>query len=218
MAEPVARTVSAATAASDSAVVSESLEGLVSAVDELKRSMGLGEQAVDFAGVEAFIQQMRQENEELRNFAEEAIYSAQRLRAERDELQSRLDHVSLEATMGAALQETQKLKDVADEFERDLAARKLAEAEARAGEVEALQQRVTELEDENAGLTQTLNEFRQTTQQLQKLQSHEMRRLQTVEKTGAAGSTGNDTNSGAQRVAAEAAPQQQQQLHRLRRG
>lgn len=33
-----------------------------------------------------------------------------------------------------------------------------------------------------AGLTQTLNEFRQTTQQLQRLQSHEVRRLQQVEK------------------------------------
>ena len=38
-----------------------------------------------------------------------------------------------------------------------------------------------------AGLTQTLNEFRQTTQQLQRLQSHEVRRLQAVERDQGAG-------------------------------
>lgn len=75
MGEPVERTVSAVSggAASDTAVVSESLEGLVSAVDELKKSMGLGEAAVDFAAVEQFGQRLRQENEEFRQFAEEAI-------------------------------------------------------------------------------------------------------------------------------------------------
>lgn len=45
----------------------------------------------------------------------------------------------------------QKLKDVADEFERDLYQQKLAEAEARVTEAEALRERITELEDENAG-------------------------------------------------------------------
>lgn len=153
--------------------------------------------------------------------------------------------------MGAALTETQKLKDVADEFERDLAQQKLAEAEARVAEAEALRERIAELEEENAGahiawrrapsrwasadeigccfelvlaaaqpcgcgqprrhrahaqrprlarraprcatalpaagLTQTLNEFRQTTHQLQKLQSHELRRLQAVEKGSGSG-------------------------------
>jgi polyhydroxyalkanoate synthesis regulator phasin len=79
------------------------------------------------------------------------LQSAQRLRDERDELQYKLDQVSLEATMGAALAETQKLKDVADEFERDLYEQKLAEAGARGAEVEALKERVAELEDENAG-------------------------------------------------------------------
>ena len=64
--------LSAGTAASDAAAVSESLEGLVSAVDELKKSMGLGEQ-VDFAAVEQYIHRLRHENEEFRQFAEEAI-------------------------------------------------------------------------------------------------------------------------------------------------
>lgn len=53
--------------------------------------------------------------------------------------------------MGAALSETQKLKDVADGFERDLYQQKLAEAEARMAEAEALRERITELEEENAG-------------------------------------------------------------------
>lgn len=65
--------VSATSAASDNAaVVNESLEGLCSAVDELKKSMGLGNQ-VDFAAVEEFVQRLRQENEEFRQYAEQAI-------------------------------------------------------------------------------------------------------------------------------------------------
>ena len=67
------RTTTASTTASDGgAVVSESLEGLVSAVDELKRSMGLGE-AVDLSAIEQFIARLRQENEEFRQYAEQAI-------------------------------------------------------------------------------------------------------------------------------------------------
>lgn len=67
------RTATASTTASDGgAVVNESLEGLVSAVDELKRSMGLGE-AVDLTAIEQFIARLRQENEEFRQYAEQAI-------------------------------------------------------------------------------------------------------------------------------------------------
>ncbi|KAL4436325.1 hypothetical protein ABPG77_009887 [Micractinium sp. CCAP 211/92] len=211
MGEPAEHTVSDSGA--DAAVVSESLEGLVSAVDELKKSLGLGKESVDLSAVEQYVARLRQENEEFRQFAEEAILSAQRLRAERDELQSRLEQVSLEATMGAALSETQKLKDVADGFERDLYQQKLAEAEARMAEAEALRERITELEEENAGLTQTLNEFRQTTHQLQKLQSHELRRLQAVEKGSGsgAGSAGTLTPPGPASLSgapAEPLPQQ----------
>lgn len=65
------RTVSSASA-DGTAAVSESLEGLVSAVDELKKSMGLGEQ-VDLSAIETFIQRLKTENEEFRQFAEEAI-------------------------------------------------------------------------------------------------------------------------------------------------
>jgi hypothetical protein len=43
------------------------------------------------------------------------------------------------------------LKDVADEFEKDLYQQKVAEAEARVAEVEGLRERIAELEDENAG-------------------------------------------------------------------
>lgn len=64
--------LSAGTPTSDAAGVSESLEGLVFAVYELKKSMGLGEQ-VDFAAVEQYIHRLRHENEEFRQFAEEAI-------------------------------------------------------------------------------------------------------------------------------------------------
>lgn len=45
----------------------------------------------------------------------------------------------------------QKLKDVADEFEKDLHQQRLAEAQARAAEAEALRERIAELEEENAG-------------------------------------------------------------------
>lgn len=65
--------MSAASAASDNnAVVNKSLEGLVSAMDELKKSLGLGN-SYDFAEVEAFVEKARQENEEFRQFAEDAI-------------------------------------------------------------------------------------------------------------------------------------------------
>ena len=78
---PPARTTSAlstGTTHSDAtaAVVSASLEGLVSAVDELKRSMGLGDSSsaqLDFAAVEEFVQRLRLENDEFRQFAEQAI-------------------------------------------------------------------------------------------------------------------------------------------------
>lgn len=64
-----------------------------------------------------------------------------------------------------------------------------------------------------AGLTQTLNEFRQTTHQLQKLQSHELRRLQAVEKGSGsgAGSAGTLTPPGPASLSgapAEPLPQQ----------
>lgn len=50
--------------------VSESLEGLVGALDKLKQSLGYGD---EFALVEQHISELQQENEELRQFAEEAI-------------------------------------------------------------------------------------------------------------------------------------------------
>lgn len=197
------RTTTASTTASDGGV-GDSLECLVSAVDELKRSMGMGE-GVDLTAIEQFIARLRQENEEFRQYAEQAILSAQALKEERDELANQLEQVKLEQTMGAALAETQKLKDVADEFERDLYQQKLAEAEARVAEAEALRERITELEDENAGLNQTLKELRQTTRQLQSLQSHEVRRLQAVEKDAAAGRAGARASStGGPAVAAAA--------------
>lgn len=65
------RTTTASTTASDGGV-GDSLEGLVTAVDELKRSMGMGE-GVDLTAIEQFIARLRQENEEFRQYAEQAI-------------------------------------------------------------------------------------------------------------------------------------------------
>lgn len=65
------RTTTASTTASDGGV-GDSLECLVSAVDELKRSMGMGE-GVDLTAIEQFIARLRQENEEFRQYAEQAI-------------------------------------------------------------------------------------------------------------------------------------------------
>ena len=79
------------------------------------------------------------------------LQSAQRLRDERDALEARLEQAGLERSMDAALAEAAKLRGVADELERDLTAQRLAEATARAGEAEALRERVAELEEENAG-------------------------------------------------------------------
>ena len=57
----------------------------------------------------------------------------------------------LEERMGAVLAETQKLRDVADDFERDMIEEKMAEMKAKDAEIQTLQERVTELEDENEG-------------------------------------------------------------------
>ena len=54
----------------DGGGVSESLEGLVGALDKLKQSLGYGD---EFALVEQHVQELQQENEELRQFAEAAI-------------------------------------------------------------------------------------------------------------------------------------------------
>lgn len=50
---------------------------------------------------------------------------------------------------------------------------KLAEAEERVGEITALKARVRELEEENGALTQTLEEMRQSSEQLQRLRAME---------------------------------------------
>lgn len=68
---PALRTVSGASDGG-TAAVGASLQGLVSAVDELKRSMGLGEQ-VDLSEIEGFIMRLRTENDEFRQYAEQAI-------------------------------------------------------------------------------------------------------------------------------------------------
>ena len=65
------RTTTSSTTASDGGV-GDSLECLVSAVDELKRSMGMGE-GVDLTAIEQFIARLRQENAEFRQYAEQAI-------------------------------------------------------------------------------------------------------------------------------------------------
>lgn len=71
-ASPLGLRPGVSSASADAALVSESLEGLVSAVDELKRSMGLGE-AVDLSEIELFIHRLRTENEEFQHYAEQAI-------------------------------------------------------------------------------------------------------------------------------------------------
>ncbi|KDD73602.1 hypothetical protein H632_c2016p0, partial [Helicosporidium sp. ATCC 50920] len=57
------------------AEVSASLEGLVSALDSLKQSLGYD----DYSAVERLVKDLRDENAEIRGYAESAIREAQRL-------------------------------------------------------------------------------------------------------------------------------------------
>lgn len=163
--------------------VSESLDGLVGALDSLKRTLGYGD---EFALVEQHLGDMRKENRELRAYAEQAIREAQRLKELNEDLESQAQHQQLEGQMGAALNETAKLIGVADGFERDVYEGRLAEAHAQLRDQREMQRRMDELEEENQALTQTLNELRQSTQQLQRLKSLDAQQQQQQKGGGAA--------------------------------
>jgi hypothetical protein len=102
---------------------------------------------------------------------------AQRLKHDNDDMSLELDQRILDEKMAAALQETARLRDIADDFDHSLVEQKLLaaeerwlQAEERFAELTELRERVQDLEEENAGLNQTLNEYRQSTAQLQALQ------------------------------------------------
>ena len=157
--------------------VSESLETLVDALDKLKSTLGYDDQS-EFRAIEEFMHQLQEEKEELRQCAQEAIKEAQRFRGINDDLAARLqeaEQAALENQLGEVLMETQKLQAIGADFDRGLLESKLIEAETAIAESQALKQRIEELEEENAGLSATLQEMRTSSQQLQALAALEQK-------------------------------------------
>lgn len=112
---------------------------------------------------------------------------ARRLRAENDDLLADLNQFRLVDMVA----EAQQLTQVVYEYDERVVEARVAAAEAVLAEVKELRERVAELEGDNAGLSQTLNEFRQNQQQLQRLQ-----RLEQGGAGGAADAEGGADNGG----------------------
>ncbi|KAK2076753.1 hypothetical protein QBZ16_005513 [Prototheca wickerhamii] len=129
-------------------VVSASLDGLVSALDGLKSSLGYD----DYSTVRSLIEELRTENEELRTYAETAIREAQRLKDAYDGVADRLAQRELEDSVAKAAAESQRLASLADEFDREEASARREEVERAKREAEALRARILELEEENGAL------------------------------------------------------------------
>jgi hypothetical protein len=139
--------------------------------------------------IENILNQLQDEKAELHRYAEEAILEAQRIRDENEALVERVhdaEQASLEAKMDVVIAENNKLQEIAAEFDRSILELKLAEAEDAINEAAALRERITELEEENAGLTTTLQEMRSSSQQLQALAALESRAVASAAAQAAA--------------------------------
>lgn len=166
--------------------VSESLENLVEVLDKLKSTLGYGD---DMQEIENILNQLQDEKAELHRYAEEAILEAQRIRDENEVLVERVhdaEQAALEAKINVVIAENNKLQEIAAEFDRSILEIKLAEAEDAINEAAALRERITELEEENAGLTTTLREIRSSSQQLQALAALESRAVASAAAQAAA--------------------------------
>lgn len=154
----------------DEPEVSQSLVGLMGAFDKLKEAVGYsGEDNGEFAALEHFVQEIENENAQLRMHAVEAIQVASQLREENSNLLDELTHIK----MLDMVEQAASLDKVTLEYDQEVMAARVEQAEAVLEEVENLRVRVDELEEENTGLTEMLNELRQTQQQLNRLQMME---------------------------------------------
>ena len=105
--------------------LSESLAGLVGAFDRLKETVGLDEvgESESMLQIDSYVSGIRDENEELRRHAEEAITMAQKYKKAYEELSeenSGLYEQLTQAKMGDMLSQAQELTAVAYEYDKEV--------------------------------------------------------------------------------------------------
>ena len=154
------------------AELSESLVGLVGAFDRLRAEMGLEGPDESYAEsmleIESYVSGIRDENEEIRLAAEEAITMAQKYKAAYEELAEEnaglLEQVT-QAKLGDMVAQTQELTAAAYEFDKEMFQMKVAQAEEMTANAWAVQDRLDELEEENKALNQVVHELREDQKQ-----------------------------------------------------
>lgn len=152
-------------------LLSESLVGLFGAFDKLKETTGFsdGGQDENVAKIQEYVENIREENEMLRQHAEDAITMAQRYKEAFDELAQEnagLYDKLTEASVNDMVMHTQELSSVAYEYDKEVVMTKMAQAEEMVAHAYEMQQRLEELEEENDALKQTLHEIREDQKQL----------------------------------------------------
>ena len=152
--------------------LSESLVGLVGAFDRLKADMGLESGAESMLQIESYVSGVRDENEELRQHAEDAITMAQKYKAAYEELAEEnagLYEQLTQAKISDMVSHAQDLSAVAYEYDKEVVMTKVAQAEEMVAHAYAIQERLDELEEENEALKQTLHEIREDQKQMHAL-------------------------------------------------
>ena len=167
--------------------LSESLAGLVGAFDRLKETVGLDEvgESESMLQIDSYVSGIRDENEELRRHAEEAITMAQKYKKAYEELSeenSGLYEQLTQAKMGDMLSQAQELTAVAYEYDKEVVLTKVAQAEEMVAHAYAIQERLDELEEENEALKQTLHELREDQKQM-----HALRMMDAARAAGGFG-------------------------------
>ena len=158
-------------------LLSESLVGLVGAFDRLKQTMGYtgesnSEEDENMLEIQRYVNRIREENETLRQHAEDAIMMAQKYKDAYDELSEEntgLYDQLTQSKMSDMMSHTKELTTVAYEYDREVIMTKVAQAEEMMAHAYEMQQRVDELEEENEALKQTLHEIREDQKQMYSL-------------------------------------------------
>lgn len=151
-------------------LLSESLVGLFGAFDKLKETMGFSEGDADenFTKIQEYVENIRRENDMIRQHAEDAITMAQRYKEAFDDLAQEnagLYDKLTEASVNDMVMHTQELSSVAYEYDKEVVMTKMAQAEEMVAHAYEMQQRLEELEEENDALKQTLHELREDQKQ-----------------------------------------------------
>lgn len=169
-------------------LLSESLVGLIGAFDKLKETMGYseGNQDENMIQIQSYVESIRDENETLRQHAEDAITMAQRYKEAYDELADEnagLYEKLTQASVNDMVMHTHELSSVAYEYDKEFVTTKIAQAEEMVAHAYEMQQRIDELEEENMALKQTLHELREDQKQFYALRKMDMGALRDSDDT-----------------------------------